>query len=259
MTIAVGILASDGVVLAADTQETSGYFKGHGLKIDSAMTQTAIHSTLRSAVGVTGAGPGVYLDAVSHEIIQRFHQHQDTTLAAFEGHLKESLGEFYAMHVTPLQPYIDRQFELIVGAQIENHHALWVTEATAVKPSPGFEAVGSGHPFARMAIQRRTVHVNVQGAATLAIMGAMQAREYDQDCGKSTTVTILKDNRTHTVDWYLIEEAEKLFDKYAGIDHSAFLYAIGIESLDEGKRTRRLTQGLRSLRKDFLRLASQFP
>src|SRR5258708_636501 len=60
MTIALGILASDGIVLAADTQETAGYFKGFALKIHSAMTKTNIHSNVNSALAITGSGHGVY-------------------------------------------------------------------------------------------------------------------------------------------------------------------------------------------------------
>jgi hypothetical protein len=109
-----------------------------------------------------------------------------------------------------------------------------------------------------MAIQYRAVNMDAQSAAVLAVLGVMQAKEHDQDCGKNTTVTFLKENATYTVPWYRIEEAEKMFRRYAGIEYSAFLYALGGRSGDDPKHPRKLNQWLRSLRKDFLLLAAQF-
>ena len=119
MTIALGVLASDGVVLAADTQESSGYFKGFALKIHSAMTQTNGQSTVNSAVAVTRAGSGVYLDVIAAKIITDFHSHQDSDVAAFEAHLKDRVKEFHRTYVTPLPAQLPREVELIVGAQLE--------------------------------------------------------------------------------------------------------------------------------------------
>ncbi|HTX35140.1 MAG TPA: hypothetical protein VME43_08965 [Bryobacteraceae bacterium] len=258
MTIALGILASDGVVIAADAQETSGYFKGFALKIHEAMTQTSVHSTVQSAIAVTGAGPGVYLDGIAEEIIRKFHGSQDSDIASFELHLKETLEDFYARHVANKPSHIDRTFELIVGAQIEGSQGLWVTEASVVKPSLGFEAIGAGHPFARMAIQNRALYMDAQSAAILSVLGVTLAKEYDQDCGKGTMVVFLKDNLAYTVPPYLVQEAEKLFARYAGIEHSAFLYALGKQAPDDLKRPRKINGWLRQLRKDFSELAAEF-
>jgi 20S proteasome alpha/beta subunit len=258
MTIALGILASDGVVLAADTQETAGYFKGFALKIHSAMTQTNPHSTVQSAVAVTGSGPGVYLDAIADEIIRDFHRNQDSSVVAFESHLRERVEDFWARHVANKPDHSARAFDLIIGVQIEGHHsALWLTEGSVVKPSTGFESVGTGSPYARMAIQYRAVNMDVQSAAILAILGVAQAKEHDTDCGKNTTVTFLKNNLAYTMRPYQVEEAEKLFNRYAGIEYSAFVYALGNESLDDAEWPSKLIEGLRQLRGEFSQLAAQ--
>jgi 20S proteasome alpha/beta subunit len=257
MTIALGILASDGIAIAADTQETDGYFKSFALKIHCAMTQTSTHSTVKSAVAVTGSGSGVYLDVIAAEIIGRFHSHQDSDIATFEGHLKECVEEFHAKHVTPLPPHLAREVSLIVGAQIENRNALWATDVSTVKRSLGFEATGSGHPYARMAIQNRALHMDAQSAAVLAVLGVMRAKDYDQNCGKSTTVVFLKGNLAYTVPPYLVEEAEGLFAQYVGIEYGALFYALGMPNANEANRPRKLSQSLRKLRKQFSSLAAQ--
>jgi ATP-dependent protease HslVU (ClpYQ) peptidase subunit len=259
MTIALGVLASDGVVIAADAQETYGdYFKTFALKVHSAMTHSNIHSNVKSAVVVTGAGPGVYLDAVAHRIIHAFHQNQDTRIGDFEAHLEEFLKGFWAEHVTPLQPHTDRQFELIVGAEIEGQRGLWLTDGNLIRPSAGFEAAGTGRSYARMAVQRYAINLGAQSAALLAVLGVMQAREYDNYCGKGTSVTFIKENRTYTLPWFQIEEAEKLFRKYAGFDHSAFVHAVVSDQTEDPKRVQNLSRLLTEMRNEFTTLAAAF-
>src|SRR5208283_5317188 len=65
MTIALGVLAKDGVVLAADTELTWGYLKTSGEKIWTTEAETG-------ALAIAGAGPGGYLEAVSQQLIDDF-------------------------------------------------------------------------------------------------------------------------------------------------------------------------------------------
>jgi 20S proteasome alpha/beta subunit len=259
MTIALGILASDGVAIAADSQETYGDMtKGFALKIHSAMTQTSIHSMVNSAVAITGAGSSAYLDAITYEILQGFDKHQDTDLDAFSKHLKECVEDFHARHVTPLPAHLAREIWVIVGAQIEGKSAMWSTDVSTVQPSLGFAAVGTGANFARMALHNRVVgRMNAEAAALLAILGVERAKQYDSYCGKDTTVTFLKNNLAFTVPPYEVTAANDLFERYAGIEYGAFLYALGKESLDDGQRPQRLTRLLRKLRGDFTTLAAR--
>lgn len=258
MTIALGILASDGVVIAADSQETHGdYFKAFRLKIHSAMTHANVHSSLESAIIITGSGASVYLDAIAQEIIKEFHAHQDKSVDDLELHLKEFHADFWAKYVAPHLPHMDRTFELIIGAEIEGRRRLWRSDANIVKPSLGFEAVGSGHQYARMAIEHHVYDLSAQNAAILAVLGVMRAKEYDNYCGKSTMITFVKKNRTYTVPSYLIEQAEKLFRRYAGYDHSSFAHALAKERLEDAKRLQNLTQALVDLRGEFTSLAAE--
>ena len=147
MTIALGMIASDGIVLAADTQETEGYFKGFSLKINTGMTHTDINAKVKSAIGITGAGPSIHLDAISDEIINRFHSHQHPEINSFQSDLADCVREFYLRHVAPLPRHTDRDFRLIAGVQIENTFALWTTDATVLKQVNAMEAVGTGSPL----------------------------------------------------------------------------------------------------------------
>ncbi|MFQ5662491.1 MAG: hypothetical protein ACE5HL_01495, partial [Terriglobia bacterium] len=214
MTIALGMLATDGIVLAADSQETEGYFKGFSLKINTAMTHMNIQAKVKSAIGITGAGPAVHLDAIGDKIIKLFHANQYTQINALESNLAECVRDFYLTHIAPLPPHIyeGRDFRLIAAAQIEGNFSLWTTDATVLKRGIGLEAVGTGSPFAKMALQSRYLCTDTETAAFLAILAVARAKEYDQDCGKSTQIVCLKENLVHDVPWYLISEAEKLMN-----------------------------------------------
>lgn len=258
MTIALGILASGGIAFAADTQETEGYFKGFALKIHSASAEDFGPAQVASAIAVTGAGSAVYLDVISDEIIRDFRRYQDSTILAFEQRLRNRVEEFHSKHVTPLPAHLARDISLIVGVQIEGQSGLWRTDVSAVKQSRGFEAVGTGHPYARMAIEKHALTLNSETAAVLAVLGVEVAKRYDQDCGHETTVTFLKNNRAYHVPWYMVKEAEHLFEQYAGTEYSAFHYAIGTESYDEAQRPRKLMRSLRNLRREFTKLGEKF-
>jgi hypothetical protein len=123
--------------------------------------------------------------------------------------------------------------------------------------SVGFEAIGTGQSYARMAIEHRAINLNAERAAILAVLGVAQAKEYDGYCGKSTTVTFLKNNLAYEVPWYEIKAVEELFQTYAGIEYSSLIYALANESVNEAKLPRRLTESLRDLRKRFAGVASR--
>src|SRR5260370_16462518 len=60
MTIALGILTPDAVVIGADTEQTWGYLKTSGTKV---FTKEA-----HGAIAVTGSGTTGYIEAFSQEL-----------------------------------------------------------------------------------------------------------------------------------------------------------------------------------------------
>src|SRR2546428_6976952 len=71
MTIALGILAKDGVVLAADTQETyAGIFKVDQSKITAVLNGTP--KAPRGAFVVSGAGTAGHLDSIQQDLCEAF-------------------------------------------------------------------------------------------------------------------------------------------------------------------------------------------
>jgi len=256
MTIALGILAGHGAVLAADSQETDGVgFKDFALKIKSTMAMT--NDPPRSAVAVTGCGPGLHLDAISREIIDLANSRTDWSRETFEPELKTCIRNFFVEHVTPLLPHIDNRFNLIVAAQFDGKSWLWSNDTTVVERRYPFEALGTGKNYAKTAIDSRILGPTIEQAVLLAIHGVSEAKNFDQYCGKSTKIVCLFNNSAHHLPWYLVDPVEKFFDRYSGVEHSVFHYVLGhFDEESQKNHVRKLASWHRKMRIEAVSLAA---
>ena len=260
MTIALGILGGGDAVLAADSQETDeGGFKNFALKVSASIPRTSLIGTApRSVVAVTGCGPGFHLDAIAEEIQKLAQTRPDWTFDSFELELGRYIKGFFNEHVQPLLPHLDYRFNLIVAAQFDGASCLWSSETTIVKRSHQFEALGTGRNYAKAAINTRIISPTIEMAVLLAVRGVMEAKRFDQYCGQNTVIICLHNNAARHIPWYLIEAVEKLFDRYAGTEQSAFQYAIGHFDEDYEKRhLRKLSSWYRKIRSDFKSLSGE--
>src|SRR5438132_4917979 len=79
MTIAIGLLAQDGVILAADTEESiPDYLKRHQGKImttEVSITTDSIGTVIdysKGVMAISGAGDADYLDSISQDMCSVF-------------------------------------------------------------------------------------------------------------------------------------------------------------------------------------------
>src|SRR5262245_4417462 len=96
MTIALGILAKDGVAIAADTQESVGAYKVAARKIFSRPDPNRDR-----AFAVTGAGNAGYLESLGQGLARDFEQ--GGTMAAIENRMSANLLRFHQDHIFPRQ------------------------------------------------------------------------------------------------------------------------------------------------------------
>ena len=251
MTIALGLLTNDCVILAADTYETDGTRKSIGQKIHAPKPYAQF------AIAVTGAGPTTHLASVTEEITALFETRDAWTVSAFDGPLRQCISAFYAKHVTPLLPHMERDFRVIVAAQSPEESALWTNETTAVRRVGQFEAVGSGNPYAFMAIGNRIFRPTAEVAILLAIHAVKEAKTYDPYCGARTNVVCLLWNRVLHLTWPAIGRAEDLLSEYAGIEHSTFQYTLGQDAGRE-KHSLKVSRWLKRLRADMVDVSGRF-
>ena len=93
MTIAIGLLASDGIVLAADTQEIVGSMKSDESKL--IVANRGAEKEKAGALAITGAGDAGYLDSINMEICTAFVAGKSWTGARLLAKLKKQVKEFH--------------------------------------------------------------------------------------------------------------------------------------------------------------------
>jgi hypothetical protein len=236
MTIALGVLAGDYVVLAADTMESTGYAGNLQTAAAKISCGACTNTNGSAAIGITGAGDSGYLDAIKQEVIKTFIE-EDMTLIAFEAYFRRRLVNFYREHVVPFAqfPAGDRpSFDLLIAVQRDCQSILLSTDRTTVtkKSFPNqYGAVGAGSLYARQMLARLfvpSVSVNLARALSAYIVFAVKTNV--EGCGKHTHIVTLLNNRVTYIHASIIQELERLFEEYDSIEARAFWHAIGYDS-----------------------------
>ena len=119
MTIAIGMLAEDGVVIAADTQESYGYLKGETGKVrvgaGSIMTVLPKAGPKRNtAFAVSGSGNSPYVEAIGPELVEIALKYQEAGPTRIESHLREHVRKFYEKHVIPFSSYSGEERQTLI-------------------------------------------------------------------------------------------------------------------------------------------------
>jgi 20S proteasome alpha/beta subunit len=192
MTIAIGIVATDGVVVAADTQETLGTWKLQHGKISAAIS---LFRDGNRACLISGAGPGPQVDAVSRELSNQF---RDRSLKAdgMKARLQETLTAFYTTHVVPfaLYPRDERPDVSLLMAYdasgVSGGPQLLASDKTVFVEQATYAAVGGGAEVAYTLLERlyKLPLPDVRGAALLAAYVMFHVKESIEGCGKSTDI-----------------------------------------------------------------------
>ncbi len=159
MTIALGVLAHDGVVLAADTEETAGAFKSLQSKVFTAVYQNHSEPVYkRTACGISGAGSAAHIDLLAEEWTRVFLENPLPTSGQPRRALANHLKQFYVEHMLPFSnlPEDRRpEIEMIVAISAFRMQQLFVSQYTALRPATsGYATVGMGGGVASMLLSR---------------------------------------------------------------------------------------------------------
>lgn len=226
MTIAIGILCQDGIVIAADTEEVAGYMKSVQSKImtilDSARTRP------RGICAIAGAGHAGYIDALTEEIGDVFLN--DTGVAGSQ--LKKTFGrcisDFYRENVVPFAAYpiADRpSVELLIAVTRQHQYQLFQTDQTTIRTRVPHAAIGVGAPFAKVLLDRFwSPRCDTQLAQMLAVYVIYMVKEHIPDCGKFTDVTTLHGNKLDTANRLLTPELDITHVPWGQVDRLERLF-----------------------------------
>ncbi len=190
MTIALGLLAKDGLVIAADTEETYGNF----LKVDQgkvsavlAAYQTPGQTRSRCCL-ITGAGSGHHIDAIGQQLMNCVADGEDRSQGDIERDFGVILRNFYSEHIIPFAAYPEDQrpsLELLIGTQLPRR--LLVSQDNVLKDGSSYSAVGIGKLMAYPILGRfYRWPIDVRTAVLLASYVLFHVKDSVAGCGKST-------------------------------------------------------------------------
>ena len=225
MTIAIGLLASDGLVFAADTQETiPGYWKNEQGKVN-----VCARSGLPADSGVSmgffsGAGNSEYVSTLSLRLLKRFMAEpyistSDDVVAA----LSPVLEEFHSKHILPFGSYpsAERPTVKMIGGWLytKGTAKLFVTEENLLHEQSFYAAVGVGSALANTLLQRfyQLDVLDVWDTMLLAAYVMNLVKESVDGCGKHTDIGFLAHESPRQVRLTRVESdaLERVFEEYS--------------------------------------------
>ena len=253
MTIAIGLIANDGVVIAADRQETEGDQKKEQRKID-----TLWAGGIGSLV-VSGAGNGPYIDSMTMRLQRAFASKVGTRSDNEEmtENFRATHAAFYTAAVLPFagyQPYERPDYELLFGCStVAKHHFLWYSQNLTLNRVHGYRAVGVGASTAESLLKKFYVaRLPLKVAISLAAYVVYQVKNSVEGCGFGTDVLF---TQAHTppcrVSGQTLKEMEDAFAKFRFIERDDLFKMIGGGIVPENRNVKEWSKFRRDLRETF--------
>ena len=187
MTIALGILANDGLVLAADTEVSYG---------DIRKTEGAKVAVIEKAgLAVAGAGYGAYIDALAHELQRLILNRGSESIQQLAPRVQSVLVRFHYEHILPWND-ADLNVWLLVALERQGRRALWRTDRTTMRPCI-CAAVGAGQAeadalFTEFFGPSQRPDIDLRTAVFIASYIAHLAKDRIPGCGKHTDIVLIR-------------------------------------------------------------------
>jgi|SRR5579872_401873 len=252
MTIALGLIAHDGVVIAADRQETEGDFKKDQRKIES------LYSSSIGGLLVAGAGNGPYIDAVTTKLQFCWGQKAwdwDETSEMTEK-FREVHSKFYSEAVLPFAsyPWNERpDYEVLFGCTVKKHNCLWYSHKLTLNEAQGYRAVGVGASTAESLLKKFYVsRLPLPVAISLAAYVIYQVKNSIDQCGFETDVMFTEDQQPPSfVGAPLMQEMEDAFAKFRLLERDDLYKCIGGDMVPPNRDAKGWNKLRRDLAKTF--------
>ncbi|MGA8529505.1 MAG: hypothetical protein WB622_07305 [Acidobacteriaceae bacterium] len=190
MTICIGMRARDGLVMAADAQESDTYYKRSQQKIFPWLGAVAAGEPPpppQMACLFTGAGDAGYIDAFIDESMKGItHDMKDSVL---EEHLRQSILSFHERHLFPLATTQNRpEIEMVIGTYCQFQTRLYVSHGSTLRTALSHCAVGIGAHYALGIMQDFFDVSSIRETELIAAYVIAATKESIDGCGKYTAI-----------------------------------------------------------------------
>jgi 20S proteasome alpha/beta subunit len=258
MTIAIGLMAKDGVVIAADTEENAGYVKTSGHKI-------LLRSTNGKSIAITGSGGADYLDSIAQDLEEEFLKRSKTPIAK---RLKKIFVPFYQQHVLDLYKYPnfrddnDPAFRVIIGIEspATKERTILSNDRMAFRSSADHIAVGAGAREADKLLGRiHSPSLTVERAALVAAYTIFTVKDSSTFCGKNTEVFMLTRGECIEFGEHQYKTLDSIFEEYASLEPFLIHYMLGRPAVRGEDQAKRLMESLDKVRAQILQIVEGEP
>lgn len=234
MTIAVGLVFKDGILLAADTEITDGDLK---------YTQSKIVSHTQPGVSVAFAFAGDVAEArmAIDEIIASLGESGVTTHRGVLGVVKAELSDIYARIILPRTMATQenpRSFYLLIAVWAEGTCRLWSSTGAAVNAVGGYECFGIGATLARYLIKPlHRPECSEHDAKMIAVRALVDTKDNVPGCGGASEFLIARSTGELTPPQALPLVAQhNLISAFNGLMPLVFFCAGDLDGPDEEVR-----------------------
>jgi hypothetical protein len=225
VTLIAAVRCSDGIALAADSQETVEHYRRTVQKL-SPLDLGGISTVL------AGAGNADLIDSVIVKIKRRFASRQIRNLAEFAEEMEAELGDFYASDVA-LCPDRDKSLRLFVAASSPhtNEYAIWNSRNTTLVPIGLYDLAGWEEALYDVTLRRLcSTGMTLQQGVLAALYGIMIAEETSNYVRSPIQVATIKSSGVWIEDPKYVElMVQRLRDYEVGVS-SVFLACADIQT-----------------------------
>jgi hypothetical protein len=245
------MIARDGIVIAADRQETEGEHKKSQRKIESLWAMPV------GALLVSGAGNGPYIDTMTEHLRHCFGTTQSKDYPkAMTDEFRAVHSAFYTEAVLPFaqfQSYERPDYELLFGCSTD-HHFLWYShKLTLNQVEAGYRAVGIGASAAESLLSKYYVmNLPLKIAIALAAYVVFEVKNSVEQCGFETDVMFTqKDKPPSRMMQPMIKKMEDAFLKFRLIERDELYQCIGGGVVPYARKAKDWSKLRRDIRKIF--------
>ncbi len=235
MTIALGILASDGIVIAADAQVTTS---GLSHKRDQGKVTMSTRRSDPTAgpdyfagIVVSGAGSLSCMEHLRQGISKAFRESPSLlSVPETKAELEKQVLDFHEVHFTPHCAGMADVF-MLVGAFDATQKALWVTDRSFVNEVSAFAAVGIGEAHASSLMGKLYAPMDTMGAILLSAFVVSEVKDAVEGCGNDTDIFAIGPTKSCWVSRAHTRALTEIFRRYSRVEahrlHELFSGHIG--------------------------------
>jgi 20S proteasome alpha/beta subunit len=250
MTIAIGILVSDGIVLAADTEQTWGYLKTSRKKLRSIVED--------GGMLIAGSGSSHHIESLSQRLERIFATNKKLDIDGLEAKFQEEMSLFFQNHILPFGGQVESP-DLIIGIERRSKRCLWASQNGTLRRCDFYTAVGLGAEYAEHQMDallgvwhEKRSPIGTTLAVRIAAFSVWATKEAVQNCGKHTHIASLSGATYTPYSRGTLSTLEARFESQKDLQAMGLQYMMGFPVTDEAAALNSLLHRFQIRRQDVL-------